>query len=378
MAKHPGKLLIVQGIAEIQQRSLAEGVVRNAAQDIRFAGVGLRAAEATNAEQLQLLDTTELISTLPVMITAETIASPCFSGHESFTLRFAWLPKGVQGVLRHHDLFSQDDALVHLGVGKNMVRSIRHWGLVSGFLEQAPVKQGRGTRTVPSRLGQLVFGPRGLDQYLEDPATLWLIHWQLAARSRGPTTWYWAFNEYPDAEFTREKLRSSLRHFIDRAGWKRIADTTLVRDVDCFIRTYTPSSRGKSEVFEESLDCPLIELGLLTDVDGMGMYSFNRGEHPSLVLAVFVYALLDFWNGAAPLTKTLTFDQVAYHPGSPGRVFKLSDTALTDYLEALDDLTRGAITYGATAGLRQLYRRHELAQDFALTMLRRHYEGGKA
>ncbi len=311
------------------------------------------------------------------MISTQTIANPSFSGHESFTLRFGWLPKGIQGVLRDRNLFSQDDALVRLGVGKNMVRSIRHWGLASGFLEQTPVKTGRGTRIAPSSLGLFVFGPQGLDQYLEDPATLWLIHWQLASRSRGPTTWYWAFNEYPDAEFTREKLRASLRHFIDRAGWKRIADATLFRDVDCFIRTYTPSSRGKLEVFEESLDCPLTELGLISEVDGMGMFSFSRGERPSLAPAVFTYALLDFWGSAAPLSKTLTFDQVAYHPGSPGRVFKLSDTALAEYLDRLDTLTRGMITYGVTAGLRQLYRRRELPKDFALNMLRRHYDGGK-
>lgn len=326
----------------------------------------------------QLLEIPELTATLTRMLGAERIISPYFSGHESFTLRFAWLPKAVQSTLRHKDLFSQEDALVHLGVGKNMVRSIRHWGVSSGFLDEvAARKNSRATKPVPSLLGNLLFGEEGLDQYLEDSATLWLIHWQLAARPDGPTTWYWAFNEYPEAEFTKEKLCGALRQYIDRHAWKRIADSTISRDVDCFIRTYIPSRRGKTEVFEESLDCPLTELGILADVDGLGIYAFNRGEHPSLPHTIFLYAVLCFWQQSAPLIKTLTYDQVAYHPGSPGRVFKLSDSALAEYLESLADLTKGAIRFGTTAGLRQLYRHREITSDFATSVLRRHYGVGK-
>lgn len=326
----------------------------------------------------QLLENSRVRDILVQMPGADQISSPYFSGHESFTLRFAWLPKAVQGVLQHRNLFTQDDALVHLGVGKNMVRSIRHWGVASGFLDEIPVtKKSRATKPTPSALGNLVFGSQGLDQYLEDSATLWLIHWQLASRPEGPTTWYWAFNEYPEAEFTKEKLCAALRQYIDRQAWKRIADSTIARDVDCFIRTYTPSRRGKTEVFEESLDCPLTELGILADVDGLGVLAFNRGEHPSLPHAIFLYAVVTFWERSAPLLKTLTYDQIAYHPGSPGRVFKLSDSALTDYLESLSDVSDGAVRFGTTAGLRQLYRHRDISDDFATSVLRRYYGAGK-
>lgn len=312
------------------------------------------------------------------MAAASRITSAYFSGHESFTLRFAWLPKAVHGTLKHRDLFNEDEALVHLGVGKNMVRSIRHWGVSGGFLDEISATKGsRATRPTPSTLGHLLFGADGLDQYLEDPSTLWLIHWQLASRSEGPTTWYWAFNEYPEAEFTKDKLCASLRQFIDRNEWKRIADSTIERDVDCFIRTYIPRRRGKNEVFEESLDCPLTELGILGDIEGLGVYAFNRGEHPSLPQAILLYAVLRFWQQSAPLVKTLSYDQVAYHAGSPGRVFKLSDTALTEYLESLGELTKGAIRFGTTAGLRQLYRHRDITDDFAMNILRRHYGAGK-
>jgi len=47
------------------------------------------------------------------------------SGHETFALRFAWLPKAVAGVLENLALFKDEDkAMVYLGVGKNMVKAI--------------------------------------------------------------------------------------------------------------------------------------------------------------------------------------------------------------------------------------------------------------
>ena len=42
-----------------------------------------------------------------------------FSGHQSFVFRYGWLEKGVRGVHACPTLFSEDDALVRLGVGKN-------------------------------------------------------------------------------------------------------------------------------------------------------------------------------------------------------------------------------------------------------------------
>jgi hypothetical protein len=69
------------------------------------------------------------------MQTVAPEAPPKFAGHETFTLRYGWLKKAVDATLDRQDIFLQDDALVTLGVGKNMVRAIRHWGLVTGVLE---------------------------------------------------------------------------------------------------------------------------------------------------------------------------------------------------------------------------------------------------
>src|SRR5207249_4154993 len=59
-----------------------------------------------------------------------------FSGHETFPFRYMWLRKSVDAVAKDHDALLSDDAMISLGVGKNMVRAIRHWGLASGVLEE--------------------------------------------------------------------------------------------------------------------------------------------------------------------------------------------------------------------------------------------------
>lgn len=49
-----------------------------------------------------------------------------FSGHESFPCKSMWLKKGYDFVKRERN-FNAPDAVIDLGVGKNMVSSIRFW-----------------------------------------------------------------------------------------------------------------------------------------------------------------------------------------------------------------------------------------------------------
>ena len=68
-----------------------------------------------------------------------TAAPPPYriSGHESFPCRYTWLPKAVRGLDGNARLFSDEDqAMVDLGLGKNMVRSARFWAQAA--LEWSP------------------------------------------------------------------------------------------------------------------------------------------------------------------------------------------------------------------------------------------------
>jgi len=283
-----------------------------------------------------------------------------FSGHETFPFRYPWLKKGVDAVLMDSEVFVRDEAITALGVGKNMVRSIRHWCLATGMLEEG----GEGRLQVSS-LGTLILSDNGLDPYLEDPATLWLLHWQLASNRGRATTWFWAFSHFHEPEFTREALTSALYRWTQTLGGKQVAESSLRRDVEVFLRTYVASRQSQGG--EDSLDCPLIELGLIRHpIDGQ-TFQFRRGAQRGLPEGIFLFALLKFWDTFAPTSGTLALQDVARQPGSPGQLFKIDESSLIDRLESLERQTNGAISYGETAGLRQLYRHSGLDPSRVLT-----------
>jgi hypothetical protein len=271
------------------------------------------------------------------------------------------MKKGVEAVAEDGHVFAADDAMTRLGVGKNMVRSIRHWCLAAGLVEEdRSTSVGRvGLR--PSELGRKLLGDDGWDPYLEDPATLWLLHWQIGSNQRRCTTWFWAFSFVYDPEFTKESLFSSLLEWVGTAGAKHTAPSSIQRDIDCFMRTYVPSRQSQGLVLEDTLDCPLVELNLIAEAGDRQTFQFNRGPQPELPTGVLFFAALDYWQRTAPNAETLSLADLAYHPGSPGRLFQIDEDSLAGRFEEFESLAKGKIGYGETAGLRQLYRRKPIS-----------------
>src|SRR4051812_28985030 len=114
---------------------------------------------------------------MPVVATQEPRPMAArFSGHETFPCRYAWLPKGYAALAESPDAFAdEEEAMIALGVGKNMVRSLRFWVQAAGVAE---ARREGGYAITP--FGKAIFSRRGHDPFLEDARTLWLIHWQLA------------------------------------------------------------------------------------------------------------------------------------------------------------------------------------------------------
>jgi hypothetical protein len=281
-----------------------------------------------------------------------------FSGHETFPFRYAWLKKGVDAVADESAFFRRDDAMTVLGVGKNMVQSIRHWCLATGVVEPVPSSSRKPTGQLrPTWLGKEVFKDGGWDPYLEDPATLWVLHWQIASNRARCTTWFWSFSHFHEPEFTRDQLCSALHVWAQAAGVRRLAVSSLRRDVDCFLRTYLPARQSKVLLLEDTLDCPLVELALLRTAGDAQVFTFQRGSQPGLPYGVLFYALTTFWQDFAPAAQVLALADVARQPGGPGQVFKLDEVTLAERCGEIERWTDGAVSYDETAGLKQLYRR---------------------
>jgi hypothetical protein len=295
-----------------------------------------------------------------------------FSGHETFPFRYPWLKKGFDAVREDPGVFLRDDAITTLGVGKNMVRSIRHWCLTAGVLAES--RDGAGALR-HTDLGTLILADDGLDPYLEDPATLWLLHWQIASNRPRATTWFWAFSFFHEPEFTREALASSLLKWTQTLPGKQVAESSVKRDLEVFLRTYVPSRASRGDIAEDTLDCPLTELGLITQPGDGKVYRFQRGAQRSLPDGILLFAVLRFWEAFAPSAETLALYDLARQPGSPGRLFKIDESSLAERLEGIEKQTEGKLSYGETAGLRQLYRHEEIRP--AKTLAEVYATGGK-
>jgi hypothetical protein len=280
-----------------------------------------------------------------------------FSGHETFPFRYPWLKKGFDAALEDGHVFLRDDAITTLGVGKNMVRSIRHWCLAAGVLAE---HRGGGPALRPTDLGKRLLADDGLDPYLEDPATLWVLHWQIASNPARATTWFWTFSHFNEPEFTREALSSSLYRWTQTLPGKQVAESSVKRDVEVFLRTYVPSRQTRDDIAEDSLDCPLVELGLIAQPSHGHAYRFRRGAQSVLPDGILLFAVLRFWEGFSPTTETLALHDIGRQPGSPGRLFKIDESSLAERLEGIERQTEGSLSYRETAGIRQLYRKRRL------------------
>lgn len=302
---------------------------------------------------------------------------PLFSGHETFALRQLWLKKAVDAVGdgvhsnraasggavrgRTKNVFSEDSAIVTLGVGKNMVGSIRHWATACDVLADVD------GLPVPTAFGGRVFGDGGLDPYSEHPSTLWLVHWKLAGgwavhRTHRSTTWYWVFNHIHEQSFSAKTLLKSLDEYArERRG--KLSAATLKRDIEVCLRCYV--DRSETNSVDDFADSMLGELGLIS-VQSRDEYALRRGPKSTLSDGAFLYALTEFWQAFAPEQSTLSFETIAYEIGSPGRVFKLDEDSVAARLIALDHLTKGAFQWSDSAGLRQVIRTKPLNLDTAL------------
>jgi hypothetical protein len=292
-------------------------------------------------------------------ITAEKFKGQ-FSGHETFPLRHLWLRKAYDAVRdgAPRSIFSDPESIVRFGVGKNMALSIRHWALACQIIEED------GNRVKATELGNRLFGgDNAWDPFLEHPATAWLLQWLIAGDPKMTTTWYWAFNHVLSQTFDHETLTRAIFEYARERQWARVAEKTVARDVECFVRSYV--TRQERNAAEDALEPVLAELGLIRPLAGR-LYEFRRGPKPTLPDGVFVFALNSFWTQYAPSANSLSVEAIAYEPGSPGRVFKMDENSVVERLTSVGDVSGGKIIWSDTAGVKQVLRVKPITTPFSL------------
>jgi len=258
-----------------------------------------------------------------------------FSGHETFVCKQFWLKKGYDFV-KQHKKFSDNTAVVDLGVGKNMVNSISFWLKAFGMTDQNGLTE----------IADFIFGENGKDTYLEDIGTVWLLHY-LLIRTERASIYSLFFNEFvkEKPEFTKEQLKSWL---INRSEGK-FAENSLEKDIDVLFKTYQKPRNSKS--IEKDFMTIFVGLGLLKEYrqDKKEIkIEMVMDEKATLPTEIFLYAILD--NPDYKNTNSISLKDLRFSPHSVGLVFGLTIEAIYLKIKELEKQFPNQIVFTETAG----------------------------
>lgn len=272
-----------------------------------------------------------------------------FAGHESFTCKQFWLKKGVDFVLAGKN-FNDDTAVADLGVGKNMVRSIRHWLDAFGITDNDQL----------SELGEYLFGEGGKDPYLEDIGTIWLLHYQLVKLERA-SIYNLVYNDFRKTrtEFRKEQLHQFIKVRCEEISSSAYNPNTVERDIKVFLSSYLRPTRKRADI-EDNFTGLLHEISLLEEKVKDDIirnqktiyYSLEGDFRDSVPYHIVLFALLD----NPQFSASISFRDMQVAENSPGTVFALSGEGLYQKLDGMvkDEFLADKLIYSETAGNRVL------------------------
>lgn len=270
-----------------------------------------------------------------------------FSGHESFPCRTLWLKKGYDFLVAGNS-FNAPEAVVTLGVGKNMVSAIRFWLKSFGISKNDEV----------SSLGNYLFDNEyGKDKYLEDLATLWILHYKLV--SSGEAVLYWMLFcglQRERSQFTREQAMSYVRLKMAELGKQAMFnENTVKKDIAVFLQNYLLPKRPQTN---EDFSSLLIDLDLIRQNEDGKEYHFNVEGKRKVPSEVFMYALVE-------LKERIQDNTIPYETIQEciGLVFCMQDFETITMLKELSKKYAQYMAYSDIAGIRQVQFIKDLNKD---------------
>ncbi len=292
-----------------------------------------------------------------MILEQSNITKYTFSGHDSFQCRQLWLKKGYDYVQEGKN-FNDEDAVVQLGVGKNMVSSIRFWLKAFNII---------GNKDIPTEFGKRMFDEEnGYDPFLEDEASLWLLHYQLV-KSGFASIYSIIFNE-----FRKEKLffnKETFVNYIKRIGESNpdlnFNENTVAKDFIVFANLFKNDTERKD--VEDSFSGILSEIELLKTT-GKGkdeQFYIENTERDNLPESILLYTILD----NPSYGNSISLNSLEFDLNSPGSIFALNRSGLMNKISDLVGDFKD-ITFTDQAGIKELQFKNKVD---AYTILDQYY-----
>ena len=267
-----------------------------------------------------------------------------FRAHETFFIRKGWLSKGIKNILISPDVFlsRENNPMDVLGIGANMVKSLRYWLQAVGLTEEV-LDGGKKIQTL-TPLGEVIYEN---DPYMEELGTLWLLHYRLATNNAEATAWYYFYNEFRLTEFTRDDFINHINSYL-RINNVEVSERSLEDDYNCIINTYVPRIKSNPQKIqpESNIDCPLGELGLIDIVNKKSKtYKKSCPQKDTLHPLILLSVILEQAGGET----SVKISDIQNNTNNAGKVFNLDIIALTTLLYKIELI--GLIKVVRTAGL---------------------------
>ncbi len=283
-----------------------------------------------------------------------------FGRNETFLLRYNWIFKGLSSLKHNEDIFNSPNALSTLGVGKNMMNSMRYWLSAYKLLD---------TKSKCTSFAEYIFDPDvGQDPFLEDPTSLWLLHWKLCTNPEKATLYFWFFNIFAKTSFTKLELQTALEDWLKFQNTKSVSPKTLERDVNLLLRTYS-SINVIGKEFEDQLENPFHELRMISkNIDGtFGCYIQPRESLSPYVLGFCIAEIQTYFSQSDLLSAERDFSIIPVSEilnssefPSIQKIFKVTEEHLFYLLSSLEKNYPNLFQINETAGQKNLFIKQSL------------------
>lgn len=273
----------------------------------------------------------------------------CFSGHESFPCKSMWLKKGYD-YLVDHNRFSDPDAVVKLGVGKNMVQSIKFWLRAFALSHNDEATE----------IARFIFNDEdGKDPFAEDRATIWILHYLLVITAVA-SIYYIMFVDLQreKKEFDKNQALSFIKRKCNVPEQKNVFnENTVKKDIRVLLQNYLAPTNPKNN---EEYASVLLELGLIRENEGK--YSFNEISAEQVDPLIILFALVHI----AGEDKTVSFDKLQ----ELSLIFCMPISSFLVSVRSLSERYPKEIIYTDNSGIRNV---QFLKRIDALEVLNRYY-----
>ncbi|AMQ20895.1 DUF4007 family protein [Geobacillus sp. JS12] len=248
-----------------------------------------------------------------------------YGQHQSFYLRDRWLSKGLRHLMGDKRFFYNKDSFEKVGLGKNMLQSLRFWVIATRLVEEKVDKDQKRVHYI-TPLGEVIYK---FDRFVRFNETAAILHYEMTKEKEPATAWYWFFNIFPQQVVSKDELLQFFVYWVNEQETREVSIKSLKRDIECLLKLYTAGQSTFDP--EEVIHSPIQKIGLIEEHNNI-IYK-KIPDIKDIGITALMYSLLDY--KAKKGIDTVSVDEIVNEKGLWGKVFNMDRSSVVNALELL-------------------------------------------